>query len=127
MARDDHQATQQDAARFARRDADGEAGPDRRTTPDAPTGLPKRSWFGVLTRTVKEYGDDNLGDWAAALTYYAVLSIFPALLVLVSLIGLAGQSTTQAVVDNVGQLAPGPATEIVRGAVQNLQRNQGAA
>ncbi len=127
MARDDDQATQQDGARFARRDEDGEAGPDRRSTPDEPTDLPKRGWFGVLKRTIKEYNDDSLGDWAAALTYYAVLSIFPALLVLISLLGLAGQSATQTVVDNVGQLAPGPATEIVRGAVQNLQRNQGAA
>jgi membrane protein len=124
MARDDDRATEQEEARFARGSADA---PERRPAPEEPTDLPKRSWLGVLKRTIKEYGDDNLGDWAAALTYYAVLSIFPALLVLVSLLGLAGQSTTQAIVDNVGQLAPGAATDIVRGAVQNLQRNQGAA
>jgi membrane protein len=101
---------------------------ERRTTPpDEPTDLPKKSWFGVLKRTIKEYNEDGLGDWAAALTYYGILSIFPALLVLVSLLGLAGQSTTQAVVDNVGQLAPGPATEILRNAITNLQNSQGAA
>jgi len=95
--------------------------------PDEPTKLPKRSWFGVLKRTVREYSDDNIGDWAAALTYYAVLSIFPALLVLVSLLGLAGQSTTQTLIDNVNQLAPGAAAEIVTNAIRNLQQNQGAA
>ena len=42
-----------------------------------------RSWWGILKRTVKEFRDDNLTDWAAALTYYGVLAIFPALLVMV--------------------------------------------
>jgi membrane protein len=114
-------------SRFARNDDGGASTEHRQAPPDEPTDLPKRSWLGVLKRTLREFSDDNLSDWAAALTYYAVLSIFPALLVLVSLLGLAGQSTTQAVVDNVGQLAPGPATEIVRNAVENLQRSQGAA
>jgi membrane protein len=57
--------------------------------PEAPTQLPKRSWWRVLKRTVKEFGDDDLIDWAAALTYYAVRSLFPGLLLLASLaIGL---------------------------------------
>ena len=52
--------------------------------PDSPTGLGKPSWVGVLKRTVREFREDNLTDWAAALTYYGILSIFPALLALVS-------------------------------------------
>jgi membrane protein len=45
--------------------------------PESPTELPKRSWWAVLQRTVREFGRDNLTDWAATLTYYSVLSIFP--------------------------------------------------
>jgi membrane protein len=95
--------------------------------PDEPTELPRRSWWGVLKRTGKEFSEDNLTDWAAALTYYGVLSLFPALLVLVSLLGLVGQSATQPLIDNVGKFAPGAATTIVRSAIENLQKSQGAA
>src|SRR6185503_10001338 len=56
-----------------------------------PTDIPKPGWKAVLRRTVKEFKNDNLTDWAAALTYYAVLALFPALIVLVALVGLFGQ------------------------------------
>jgi membrane protein len=95
--------------------------------PDAPTGLGGRSWWGVLKRTVTEFQDDNLTDWSAALTYYAILSIFPALLVLVSVLGLVGQSATQPLIDNVGTLAPGAAQDIFTDAIRNLQSSQGSA
>jgi membrane protein len=94
---------------------------------DSPTRLPKRSWWEVLKRTVAEFRDDNLTDWAAALTYYGILSIFPALLVLVSILGLVGQSATQPLIDNISTVAPGAAQEIVTNAIRNLQRSQGAA
>jgi membrane protein len=96
-------------------------------SPDAPTDLPKRSWMGVLKRSAKEFSDDNLTDWAAALTYYAILSLFPALLVLVSLLGLAGQSTTNTILNNLTAVAPGSARDIVTNAVRNLQSSKGAA
>jgi len=51
--------------------------------PDSPTDMKGRSWFGVLKRTVSEFKEDNLTDWAAALTYYGILALFPGLLVLV--------------------------------------------
>jgi membrane protein len=95
--------------------------------PEALTALPKRSWLGVLKRTSKEFKEDNLTDWAAALTYYGVLAIFPALIALVSILGLIGQSATQPLIDNVGNLAPGPAQEILTGAIEGLQRSRGAA
>ena len=60
--------------------------------PDDPTDLTKRNWKALLKRTVKEFQDDNLTDWAAALTYYAILALFPALLVLVALLGIVGQA-----------------------------------
>jgi membrane protein len=95
--------------------------------PDSPTDLSGRSWFGVLKRSVTEFREDNLTDWAAALTYYGVLSIFPALLVLVSVLGLIGESATQPLIDNLGEVAPGPAQEILTNALENLQGSGGAA
>ena len=106
-----------------------QAATDRETTPvpESPQQLPKHSWLGVLKRTVREFKEDNLTDWAAALTYYGILSIFPALLALISVVGLAGSSATQSLIDNLGTVAPGPAKDIVTSAVENLQKSQGAA
>ncbi|WP_078937565.1 YihY/virulence factor BrkB family protein [Streptomyces galbus] len=104
------------------------AGPDEeveRRAPDEPTQLPQRSWWAVLKGTVKEFTDDELTDRAAALTYYGVLSLFPALLVLVSLLGIAGQSATQQVLENVQKLTPGSARDVISNAVQQLQGNAG--
>jgi membrane protein len=95
--------------------------------PDAPTNLKGKSWGGVLKRTFTEFKDDNLTDWAAALTYYGVLSIFPALIVLVSVLGLIGTSATQPLLDNLGSVAPGPAKDIFTDAIKNLQGNSGAS
>jgi len=95
--------------------------------PEGPTDLSKRSWFGVLKRSAKEFREDNLTDWAAALTYYGVLAIFPALLVLVSILGLIGESATQPLIDNLGSVAPGPAKDIFTSAIENLQGSSGAA
>ena len=83
--------------------------------------------WGALKRTVKEFQEDNLSDWAAALTYYAILAIFPALIVLVSILGLVGESATQPLIDNLGAVAPGPAKDIFTNAIKNLQGDQGAA
>jgi membrane protein len=95
--------------------------------PESPSGLGKQSIAGVLKRTFKEFSKDNLTDWAAALTYYSIMSIFPALIALVSVLGLLGDSATQPLIDNIGAVAPGPAKEIVTSAIENLQKNQGAA
>jgi membrane protein len=98
-----------------------------REAPEQPTKLPKRSWLGVLKRTFREFREDNLTDWAAALTYYGILSIFPALLALVSVLGLIGKSATQPLIDNLGTVAPGPAKDILTSALMNLQQSRGAA
>jgi membrane protein len=95
--------------------------------PDKPTDLSWRAWWSALKRTVSEFRADNLTDWAAALTYYAILSIFPALIVLVAILGLAGDSATQSVLDNLNELGPGPATDIVSGAIKQIASNQGTA
>jgi len=119
-------------AEATRKDTDEEQrfarnGADERRAPDDVTDLPKESWKGVLKRAMREFSDDNVTDWAAALTYYGVLSIFPMLLALISLLGLFGQSATQPLLDNISGVAPGPAKDIVTQAIQNLQKSQGAA
>src|SRR5215217_6141669 len=110
--------TRHDDGRAGRRDGDA---------PETPAKLPKGAWGGVLKRTIREFKRDNLTDLAGALTYYGVLSIFPLLLVLVSILGLVGKSATQPLIDNVGTVAPGAAKDIVTSAIQNLQKSQGAA
>jgi membrane protein len=95
--------------------------------PDGPTDLPGRSWWAVLKRTVKEFRADNLTDWAAALTYYGVLAIFPAIIALISIIGLIGPSATQPILDNLATLTPGPANDILSGAVKQVASSQGGA
>ncbi len=76
--------------------------------PETPTDLSKRSWFGTGKRVVSEFRDDNLTDWAAALTYYAVLSIFPAFIAMISILGLVVDpaTITRVVTDTVAQLGP---------------------
>ncbi|MEU3862451.1 YihY/virulence factor BrkB family protein [Streptomyces sp. NPDC028722] len=105
-----------------------EAGPGpevERRAPDAPTKLPKGAWLRVLKGSLKEFQDDELTDRAAALTYYGVLSLFPALLVLISLLGITGKSATDTVLSHLKQLAPGSAREILTRAVEQLQDRAG--
>ena len=102
-------------------------GDKRDDPPEGPTDLQGRSWLSLLKRTFRGYKKDNLSDWAAALTYYSVLSLFPMLAALVAILGFVGQSATQPLIDNLGSVAPGPAKDIVTSAITNIQKNQGAA
>src|SRR3954452_20043507 len=102
-------------------------GQKRGNPPEGPTDLEGRSWMALLKRTGKGFKKDNLTDWAAALTYYSVLSIFPMLAALVAILGLVGQSATQPLIDNLGAVAPGAAKTIFTSAIENIQKNQGAA
>jgi membrane protein len=96
--------------------------------PDEPSGLPARSWLAILKRTVKEFQDDNLTDWAAALTYYGVMSLFPMLIVLVALLGLVGQeSTISTVTDSLRTAGLGDVAKNVEGPLDEIVRNKGGA
>lgn len=85
--------------------------------------------MGTFVRTLREYKEDNLTDWAAALTYYSVLSVFPAMLVLVALLGLWGQypRTVNMLLDIVGELGPSSAVDTFRGPIEGVVRNKGGA
>jgi membrane protein len=87
-----------------------------------------RSWWAVLKRSFREFQDENVFDWAAALTYYAALSIFPVLLAVVSFVGLIGGPAVRPMMDNFDAAAPGgPVSDILFTALDNLQRSRGQA
>jgi len=108
-------------------DSSEQPGSNEDRAPEGPTDLKREAWGGVLKRTVAEFREDNLTVWAAALTYYGVLSIFPALLALISLLGLIGKSATQPLINNLSSVASGPAKQIITSAIQNLQSGRGGA
>jgi membrane protein len=85
--------------------------------------------LGVLRRTFAEFRDDGLGDWAAALTYYGLLSLFPALIALVSILGLVGdpQTTTRKVTEVITEIGPDSAAETFAGPVRSIASDQGTA
>jgi membrane protein len=100
-----------------------------RRGPDAPTDLSKRSWLGTLKRTGKEFSRDNGTDWAAALTYYAVLSLFPAIIALISILGLVVDpaTITRVITDVVSSLGPQSATDTFKGPIEQISSNRSGA
>ncbi|NUW37835.1 YihY/virulence factor BrkB family protein [Nonomuraea sp. SMC257] len=104
-------------AQRARREEEARPG-----VPERPADFPRRAWWSVLKRTFIEFKDDNVQDLAAALTYYAVLSIFPAMIVLVSLFGLLGRDDTAVIVGNLAVLAPAEVRDLLQQGVAGVQR-----
>jgi membrane protein len=100
-----------------------------RRGPDTPTDLSKRSWLGTLKRTGKEFSRDNGTDWAAALTYYAVLSLFPAIIALISILGLVVDpaTITRVITDVVSSLGPQSATDTFKGPIEQISSNRSGA
>ncbi|MEZ2387926.1 YihY/virulence factor BrkB family protein [bacterium RCC_150] len=90
--------------------------------PASPTQITKPTWTYILKRTVREFSKDQCPDAAAALTYYGVLSLFPALLALVSLLGIFGQAgkTTTALFEIVRGIAPGTTADTIRQPIEEL-------
>lgn len=93
----------------------------------SPAELSRRGWAGVLRRAVREFKQDNLTDWAAALTYRAILSLFPGLVVLVAVIGLLGSSTSDKVLTNVNKHAPSSVQSTISTIFHNAQSQHSAA
>jgi len=92
--------------------------PDRRT-----------GWGATLKRTVLEFREDNMTDWAAALTYYGLLSLFPALIALVSILGLFGdpKETTSTITEVVTKIGPSTAADTFSGPIESITSNRSAA
>ncbi|WP_258058717.1 YihY/virulence factor BrkB family protein [Arthrobacter sp. B1805] len=108
--------------------ADTAPDPEDPRKPDDPSDVKKPAWKYVFKRSVSEFGKDQCTDLAAALTYYAVLAIFPGILALLSLLGLFGQAqnTTNQVMEIIGQFAPPDAVETIKPTIENLASNQAA-
>jgi membrane protein len=87
------------------------------------------SLFATIKRTFTEFSEDNMSDWAAALTYYGLLSLFPALIALVSVVGLVGDpaATTKAITDMVTKLGPSSAADTFAGPIKSITAHRGTA
>ena len=96
--------------------------------PDSPTDVSKESWQFIARKTLREFSRDQCTDLAAALTYYAVLSLFPALLALVSLLGVFGQgeSTTNTLLDMLRQMGQDNAANQLRGPIDQMTQSHAA-
>jgi membrane protein len=107
-----------------RGDDDGARRDYRPTGAGTDTGL-----FPTLKRTATEFSEDNLTDWAAALTYYGLLSLFPALIALVAILGLFGdpESTTSTITDAVTAIGPSSAAETFSGPIESITSNRSGA
>ncbi len=101
----------------------------RERAPEGPSDLRARSWWDAVKRTGRGFREDNLTDWAAALTYYSVLSLFPALIALVGVLGLLGQhpETTDALLGIVTDIGPASAAETFRGPIETVLQNKEGA
>ena len=89
--------------------------------------LPRKAWLDATRRAIREFSADAIPDWAAALTYYGILSIFPALLVLVAALGLLGESTTDNLQQQVNDLAPGQVGDFLNQTMNQVRENASAA
>ena len=102
--------------------------PDDPCKPDASTDLEKRTWGYVAMKVWREFSDDQCTDLAAALTYYGVLAIFPAVLALSAILGLVGQSekSVQTVLDVISPLVSEDALGTIEPTLLELASSQTA-
>ena len=102
--------------------------PEHPAKPDSLGEIEKPSWKYVLKKTIREFSDDECQDIAAGLTYYSVLSVFPALIAVFSLLGVVvqGREAADAVLGIVEQVAPGGAADTLSGPVEELASSQAA-
>ncbi len=102
--------------------------PEDPRKPDDPTDLEKRTWGYVAKKVWREFSDDQCTDLAAALTYYGVLAIFPAVLALSAILGLVGQSekSVQTVLDVISPLVSEDALGTIEPTLLELASSQTA-
>ena len=95
--------------------------------PDNPVKLGGKGLFAAIKRTFKQFSSDNISDWAAALTYYGVLSIFPGALVLVSILGMLSNDGQKTVQETVGEIAGNDQIESLVNTVLGQVKDTGTA
>ena len=97
--------------------------------PEGPAHARKGSALQTIKRTLSEFSEDNLTDSAAALTYYAILSIFPALLALVAVVGLVGDphTVTKEMTTLVTSIGPASAAQTFKAPIEGLTKSSGTA
>jgi membrane protein len=102
--------------------------PESAAKPDTPPDIDKPTWKYVAGRAGREFSRDECTDLAAALTYYAVLSLFPGLLALVSLLGIVGQAqaTTDFMIDTIESFSSGGVSDTIRQPIEQLATSGGA-
>jgi membrane protein len=103
---------------------------ERRDANYAPTGVERRTGlWPTLKRTGLEFQEDNLSDWAATLTYYGLLALFPALIALVSIVGLVAdpKSTTETLTDIVTKIGPDSAADTFAGPIEQVTQSRATA
>ena len=109
-------------------EADSPTAPERADY--RPVGVERETGlFATLKRTATEFSEDNLTDWAASLTYYGLLAIFPALIALVSILGLVGdpKSTTETITEIVTKVGPESAAETFAGPIEQVTESRSTA
>ncbi|HMA26982.1 MAG: YihY/virulence factor BrkB family protein [Solirubrobacterales bacterium] len=117
------------ADRSARTDSDQNP-TQSRGSDYVPSGIERKTGFWpTLKRTAQEFQEDNLSDWAATLTYYGLLALFPALIALVSIVGLVGnpQSTTNTLTDIVTKIGPDSAATTFAGPIRQVTESRSTA
>jgi membrane protein len=87
--------------------------------------MPPHAWWTALKRTVMAVPENNVMDWAASLTYYAVLSVFPGLIVLTAAVGLLGPDATRTLIDSINSVDFGQGRDLLVGAIQNAHTAAG--
>jgi len=101
--------------------------PDDPRKPDSPDDIAKPAWKYIAGKTLREFTSDGCIDLAAALTYFAVLALFPALIALVSLLGVIGQGGAMtSLLDVFAEIAPESVVEVIRGPLEDFASSPAA-
>ncbi len=89
----------------------------------------RAEWWAMAKAIYGRFGEVQVTDRAAAQTYYSILSLFPALLVMVSLLALLGTypDTYQSIINTLRDAAPGTAVNAIDSALHDALENRGNA
>src|SRR5215204_5575192 len=108
---------------------DGYLAPDHPAKPASPSDLTRPTWWGVIKRSAKSFNEDNCTDWAAALTYYGVLALFPSIIVLVALAGVVsdGERTVDTLLGIMEDIGAGGAISALEDPIREVVRERSTA